>query len=359
MPTINERPRKNAPSSWQAIIRVKGQPSISRSFDDRAQAERFAIEAERSLRAQATRQFREHAALRKVNPTFADFQQETLCDTLAQFAKSGRATTRHSSNMPTIVANIGQVRLGDIRRSWVDAYLAKMRTKKSRVGKPFKWATLAVHMQLMALAIRWRAESLDLPAPSLPFSTKLLPDNWETHRERRLSNVEEMALMATIKASRSKAKHHWRLIVRLALETGARLQELVLAEWSEFDIARRLWTIPAIHTKCKKTRAIPLSFKAIRVMRLLKLLAISGEIRVFHPISSPSSASTGFHVFSLRAGLEDFRFHDLRHEAISRMVLYKRKLSVFEIMAIVGHSSTEMLMRYANLRGDELAHRMD
>ena len=55
----------------------------------------------------------------------------------------------------------------------------------------------------------------------------------------------------------------------------------------------------------------------------------------------------------------NFRFHDLRHEAISRMVLYKRQLSVFEIMRIVGHSNAEMLHRYANLRGDEMSDRME
>ena len=91
----------------------------------------------------------------------------------------------------------------------------------------------------------------------------------------------------------------------------------------------------------------------------MKLIASASDKRVFHALGKPGPVSAGFHKFVLDASLKDFRFHDLRHEAISRMVLYKRKLSVFEIMAIVGHSSTEMLVRYANLRGDELAHRMD
>ena len=212
MPTITERPRKNAPSSWQATIRVKGQPSISRSFDDRSHAEQFAAETERSMRTNATRQHREHAALRKINPTFADFQQEKLCDTLAKFAKSTRATPRHIANMPTIVANIGEVRLCAIKRPWLEAYLAKMRGKKSRMGTPFKWATLSVHMQIMAQAIRWRAESQDIAVPTLPFSTKMLPVHWETHRERRLDAGEERALMTFMRGMDSGARHHWRLI---------------------------------------------------------------------------------------------------------------------------------------------------
>lgn len=66
-----------------------------------------------------------------------------------------------------------------------------------------------------------------------------------------------------------------------------------------------------------------------------------------------------FRIFTAEAQIKDFRFHDLRHEAISRLVMHKRKLAVFEIMKFVGHSSIEMLSRYANLRGDELAERID
>jgi integrase len=102
-----------------------------------------------------------------------------------------------------------------------------------------------------------------------------------------------------------------------------------------------------------------LSKAAIRAFKLLKLLCKPGETRVFPRLGKPRSVSTRFHLIMEELGIEDLRFHDLRHEAISRMVLYKRKLSVYEIMTIVGHSSLQMLNRYANLRGDELADRMD
>ncbi|MDT7514735.1 hypothetical protein [Rhodoferax mekongensis] len=208
MPTINERPRKNAPSTWQATIRVKGHPSVSQTFDTREEAERFALEVEKTMRSKAARIARDHAALRKANPAMADFMREKLCDTLAAFAKSPRATPRHESILPTIVANIGQVRIGEIRRSWIDAYLAKMSNKKSRTGMNFKWATLAVHMVLMGKAIRWRAESQDLAPPPLPFSTKLLPDGWEVRRERRLEAGEEQALMTATRKTSSRSKYH-------------------------------------------------------------------------------------------------------------------------------------------------------
>ena len=120
-----------------------------------------------------------------------------------------------------------------------------------------------------------------------------------------------------------------------------------------------MWTIPAAHTKGKKTRIVPLSKIAIRIVKLLKLLADPANTRLFHTISDAEVASAMFHRMTKKAGVVNFRFHDLRHEAISRMVIYKRKLSMFEIMGIVGHSSMAMLQRYSNLRGDEFAGRMD
>jgi integrase len=94
-------------------------------------------------------------------------------------------------------------------------------------------------------------------------------------------------------------------------------------------------------------------------MRILKMIASSESTRVFHTLGEPTTVSASYHRYVLESGVVDLRFHDLRHEAISRMVLYKRQLSVFEIMKIVGHRSLEMLNRYANLRGDELAHKME
>jgi integrase len=57
------------------------------------------------------------------------------------------------------------------------------------------------------------------------------------------------------------------------------------------------------------------------------------------------------------AGCEDMNFHDMRHEATSRL-FERTDMSDFEIMKITGHSSTQMLARYANLRGSDLAKRM-
>ncbi len=59
----------------------------------------------------------------------------------------------------------------------------------------------------------------------------------------------------------------------------------------------------------------------------------------------------------LRAGIEDFRFHDTRHEATSRLV--ERGFSDAEVAAVTGHKSRAMLARYTHLRAKDLVQRLD
>lgn len=57
-----------------------------------------------------------------------------------------------------------------------------------------------------------------------------------------------------------------------------------------------------------------------------------------------------------RAGIEGLTFHDLRHEATSR--LFERGLDVMEVAAIIGHKTLQMLKRYTHLRAEDLAKKL-
>lgn len=296
---------------------------------------------------------------RSVATAALDYQNEEVRAVIRMFLKSDQCRPRYKGMAPTVLREIGDIKIGDVRRSWIKSYLTDMKPKLTHMGRPFSWATLNGHARFIGLALRWRANELDIAVPHFPYSTDLLPKRWQGNRDRRLSSAEEAALMATLSSVETSGGKQWPLLVGLALETGARLQELVLAEWSEVDFDERLWTLPLEHTKSKYARCIPLSIKALDMMAQLKAMSLPGDPRIFHAMPSTHGVSNAFRRHSLRAGLVDFHFHDLRHEAISRMVLHKRKLSVYEIMKIVGHGSLPMLNRYANLRGDELANRMD
>ena len=70
----------------------------------------------------------------------------------------------------------------------------------------------------------------------------------------------------------------------------------------------------------------------------------------------PESISQAFERACLRAGIEDLHFHDLRHEAISR--LFEKGLNVMEVSTISGHKTVQMLKRYTHLRIEDLVKKI-
>jgi site-specific recombinase XerD len=54
--------------------------------------------------------------------------------------------------------------------------------------------------------------------------------------------------------------------------------------------------------------------------------------------------------------LQNLRFHDLRHEAVSR--LFEKGLNTFEVGSISGHKTLSMLQRYTHLRSEELVAKL-
>jgi integrase len=57
-----------------------------------------------------------------------------------------------------------------------------------------------------------------------------------------------------------------------------------------------------------------------------------------------------------RAGLEDFHFHDLRHEGTSR--LFEKGLNPIEVASVTGHKTLQMLRRYTHLRAEDLVRKL-
>lgn len=346
MATILKRERKSGEPAWQAQIRIPGQRPILRTFDSEEQAKAFCKSAER--------QARESLLIRK-SDNGASFFKEPFADAIALYLESSACIPRERRMAPTIQRSVGSVRLGDVKRSFARDYVQRMLREKTIVGRPFQPSTIGTHLTFMAKVYQWRADELGVDAPPHPFTRRLLPRGWDVGRERRLARHEEIALIKEIRSDRRQWPHHWRLLIALALATGARLQELTLSEWKEFNLEKGFWVIPAAHTKTSKARAVTLNKRARRALKILAMIRSDSSQRVFHCFKNADSVSAGFHRISLRAGLVNFRFHDFRHEAISRMVMSDKGVSPFVIMKMVGHRTTEMLNRYANLTGNDVA----
>ena len=128
-----------------------------------------------------------------------------------------------------------------------------------------------------------------------------------------------------------------------------RRSEIAALDWSSIDFERAVLRLAL--TKNGAARVVPLTPEAIAALRSIPR-HISG--RVFS--SGAREISRAFLAATRRAGLADFVFHDLRHEATSR--LFERGLSMIEVAAVTGHRTLQMLKRYSHPRAEDIARKL-
>lgn len=166
------------------------------------------------------------------------------------------------------------------------------------------------------------------------------------NRERRLLAQFDEAerLLAACRAARNPLLLP---IVELALETAMRRGELLALRWEHIDLAARtaiLW-----ETKTGHMRVVPLSSVAVRVLGTLGPRATGV---VFDGLTG-EAVKLAFRRATKRAGLVDFHFHDLRHEATTR--LFEKGLGLMEVASITGHRDPRKLRGYTHLHAEALA----
>lgn len=156
-----------------------------------------------------------------------------------------------------------------------------------------------------------------------------------------------------------KRANSWLLpLSKLAIETAARQSELLALKWADVDLVRSVMRIKGkdrangkSRTKNKaKYRDIPLSSRAKEILIVLPH-SIDGKL---FPTTA-SAVKQSFSRAATRAKIEDFHFHDLRHEGTSRLA---EKLQMHELMKVTGHEDTRMLARYYHPRAEDLAKKL-
>ena len=138
-------------------------------------------------------------------------------------------------------------------------------------------------------------------------------------------------------------------IVCIAIETAMRRSEILNIERDHINIEQRLLAIPV--TKTNTPRTIPLSSRALESINQLMSL-----LRGTHPRFRADSVTQSFSRACKRAGITNLHFHDLRHEATTR--LFEKGLNVMEVALITGHKSLSMLHRYTHLKPESLVDRL-
>lgn len=271
-------------------------------------------------------------------PTFADFGKRFLRDYAAT-----RRSDFYSQRVALLAARepFKSKRLGDITRADLQGYMARrMETSDGwrKAGAGTMRREFAVLRVMFRCAVRWGVLA------SSPCDGVTLPKE-PRHKVRWLEPAEVERLLA--------AAPPWlRPILTVAVSSGARLKEVALLRWDEIDTERGLVTLTA-EGKTARARVIPLSatMKAALdgVPRRLRCAWVfpNGKGEPLVTRQERTRLSTATRDAAKRAGLPGVGFHTLRHTAASLMV--QRGVPLYEVGAILGHSSLVMTERYAHL----------
>ena len=167
-------------------------------------------------------------------------------------------------------------------------------------------------------------------------------------RQRRLERFEEKRI---IRYCTETGNDLVCAIICFALETSMRRGEILGLRWENVDMSARVAHLP--ETKNGSKRDVPLSLAAMRILNRIGP-QMSG---VVFDCNVNRFKSAGRLIIT-KTRIQDLHFHDLRHEAISRL-FELGTLDMMEIAAISGHKSLQMLKRYTHLRARLLVSKLD
>lgn len=167
-------------------------------------------------------------------------------------------------------------------------------------------------------------------------------------RDRRLTAREERLIL---RYCHSHSNPDLYSIVVLALETAMRQGEILALHWEHVNLKSRVAHLP--ETKNGTKRDVPLSMKA---RDALIRMGVKTKGRIFGYTKEGIKSTWRFMLIKLN--IEDLHFHDLRHEAASRL-FELGTLDVMEIAAITGHKSLSMLKRYTHLKAAKLVRKLE
>lgn len=334
MANIEKRTTEGA-TSYRVKVRLKGHPVQSATFERLTDAKKWAQSTEAAIRE--NRHFKTTEAKRH---TLAELIDRYIRDVLPT-KKSAKV---QAQQLTWWRAEIGSYTLADVTPS----LLAECRDKLGRE------ITVRHTQRSPASVVRYMA------ALSHAFTIAVKEWGWledspmrkvtkpreSRGRVRFLSDDERVRLLKACKESSSPYLYP---VVVLALSTGMRNGEIMGLTWDNVDMNRGRAILH--ETKNGERRAVAITGHALELLKELgKVRRIDGNL-LFpakeNRTQKPMDLRTPWEAALKKAGVDDFRFHDLRHSAASYLAMNGASLA--EIAEVLGHKTLQMVKRYAHL----------
>ena len=337
MATIESRKSDDGEVHYRAKVRLKGFPTQTATFKRKTDAQRWAQSTEAAIRE--GRHFKTSESKKR---TLADAINRYMEKVLPTKGKSPDNASNQKYQLEWWRDELGAYSLSEITPARLNMAREKLKEKRTHYKKVRSDAT--VNRYLSALSHVFTVAMKDWEwIDDTPFR-KMRKLKESRGRVRFLSDEERDKLLEACKQSNN---YYLYIIVMLALTTGARKGEILNMKWQDVDFNRK--SIILHDTKNGERRAIRITTVT---EPLLKELAGDSPNKDNYVFKSPTENKTiklqGPWTIALeRAGIQDFRFHDLRHTAASYLAM--NGATSGEIAEILGHKTLEMVKRYAHL----------
>ena len=230
---------------------------------------------------------------------------------------------------------LGQAKVGGISSLMVSSYIDRCR-------QHVKPSTISRRLGLLRHIFNVAIDEWGYPITN-PVSKVKIPKS----AEAPLRRIRDEHLKELDKIFRER-QSVMRWIVIFGLETAMRRGEIVNLKWEDVDRSKN--TARISESKCGRVRYVPLTPRAIEC---LESVPAQSEY-VFN--TTTSAIASAWKRIRIKAGARNVRFHDLRHEAISRF--FEKGLTIPEVASISGHRTPQMLFRYAHADQSKIAEKL-
>ena len=335
MATIRKRINKAGEARYQAVVRKKGYPPQTATFNTEKKAQTWAKRTEVGI--DDGKHFKTSEAKKH---TFEDLIDRYLTNVMPRKSESQQRSQTYQLNWwkgqlgPYTLADVTTPMLAEKRDDLANQLVSRGGDGGKKRSNASANRYLAALSHVYSVAEREWGWVYDSPIKRV---NRLKEPRG---RVRFLSDEERKKLVA--ECEKSKEPLLYSLVV-VAISTGARQGELLGLRWENVDFDHGV--IRLLETKNEERRSVPIAGLAREALEKLSKVRRIGDDRVF-PLT-PDQLRWYFNSALRKVEIDDFRFHDLRHSAASYLAMNGATLA--EIAEILGHKTLQMVKRYAHL----------
>ncbi|MGH9836361.1 MAG: tyrosine-type recombinase/integrase [Blastocatellia bacterium] len=254
---------------------------------------------------------------------------------------SGMRSWKHQLvALKPLVEYFGKMRIRSITHASVEKYKTQRLQTKTRRGDDRNIASVNRELSLLRAMLNYAKRQGWLNRNPFGMGESIISNADETRRERILTREEEARLLTVCAGPRA----HLRPMLICALDSAMRRGELFKLRWSDIDLMGGIIRVRKTTTKTWEARSIGMTTRLQEELRRLWEVAPPDPDGLVFGIRNNIKRSFG--TACKLAQIEDFRLHDCRHTATTRMI--QAGMAPMEVMKITGHKQIDTFLRYMN-----------